>query len=562
MKTLLADANIVNVFTEQIEKKNVLIEDDRIIGVGDYNKSDADLVLDYSGKYVCPSFIDGHIHIESTMLLPYQLANVAVKHGTGAIIADPHEIANVCGKDGIRFMLESSRGIPMDVFIMLPSCVPATGFDESGAVLDAGDLRDFYSEPRVLGLAEMMNYPGVIAEDDEIFRKISDALSSGKLVDGHAPLLSGKALDKYVRSGITSDHECSNIEEAIEKIGKGQYVMIREGTAARNLKPLLKLFDSPYCQRCLLVTDDRHPADLIRHGHIDNIVRKAIRDGKNPVRCIRMATIQAAQYFGLKFTGAVAPGYIANLVVLSDLEKILVQDVFHHGKKVVENGNMLPVPKPSVPKALADAVKSTVHIKMIKQEQFAVEPKSEKCHVIKLIPFDLLTEDMVADMNWQNGGYDLDRDILKLAVVERHHDTGHIGLGFINGVGLKKGAIASTVSHDSHNLIIIGTNDEDMALAANTIRDIGGGSVFVADGMVLAQMPLPVAGLMSELSADEVAEQNKKLRDMIHSCGVPENVEPFMNMAFVSLTVIPFIKMSTHGLVDVNSQKLIDLYVK
>ena len=561
MKTLLSDANIVNVFTEQIEKKNVLIEDDRIIGVGDYDKCDADAVLDYSGKYICSSFIDGHIHIESTMLMPHQLANIAVKHGTGAIVADPHEIANVCGKDGIRFMLESSRDIPMDVFFMLPSCVPATGFDESGAVLGADDLKEFYSEPRVLGLAEMMNYPGVLSDDKEIFRKISDALAAGKLVDGHAPLLSGKALDKYVGAGVASDHECSNIEEAIEKIGKGQYVMIREGTAAKNLKPLLNLFEQPYCQRCLLVTDDRHPADLIRHGHIDNIIREAIRAGKNPVRCIKMASIQAAQYFGLKFTGAVAPGYTANLVVMSDLENVKIQDVFYRGKKVVEDGRMIPVPEPAVSKALADAVKSTVHIGTITPQQFIIEPKSQKCHVIKLVPFDLLTEDMVADMNWQNGGYDLERDILKLAVIERHRNTGHIGLGFINGAGLKKGAVASTVSHDSHNLIVIGTNDSDMAFAANTIRNIGGGSVFVADGKVLAQMPLPVAGLMSELSADEVAVQNKKLRDMVHSYGVSENVEPFMNMAFVSLTVIPFVKMSTHGLVDVNHQKLMELYI-
>lgn len=561
MKTLLKNGTVINVFTSELIKENVLIENDKIIGVGQYNDSDADKIEDVSGKYICPGFIDGHIHIESTMLTPVELAKLCVPHGTTAIIADPHEIANVCGIEGISYMLEASGEIPLNVYFMLPSCVPATPFDESGAVLNSNDLKPLYTSPRILGLGEMMNYPGVIAGNEDVMRKISDANEFGKSIDGHAPFLTGKALDKYISAGIGSDHECAEIEEAKEKIRKGQFVMIRQGTAARNLDDLISLFDAPYNHRCILVTDDRHPADIMKEGHIDNIIRLAVKKGKSPVTAIQMATIQAAQYFGLRYVGAVAPGYRADILVLDDLEAVAVKDVYSRGVKVVSDKKIVDIKTPHISENLRRTVLNSFHTENLTEKDFHIEEKSSKCRVIKLIPGQLVTKELISDINWdKNNGVDLERDILKLAVIERHKNTGHKGIGFINGIGLKKGAIASSVSHDSHNLIVIGTNEEDMAIAANHICSVGG-NVVVADGEIIAQMSLPVAGLMSEVSGEEIAMANETVRKSVYGLGVPENVEPFMNMAFVSLSVIPSLKMTTLGLVDVDKQELLSLYV-
>ncbi len=561
MKTLLKNGTVVNVFTGELTKDNVLIEDDKIIGVGQYNDNDADEVCDVSGKYICPGFIDGHIHIESTMLTPVELAKLCVPHGTTAIVADPHEIANVCGVEGISYMIEASSGIPLNVYFMLPSCVPATPFDESGAVLTAEEIKPLYSSPRVLGLGEMMNYPGVIYGNEDVLRKISDANELGKNIDGHAPFLRGNTLDKYISAGIGSDHECADIEEAKEKIRKGQFVMIRQGTAARNLDDLISLFDAPYNHRCLLVTDDRHPADIMKEGHIDNIIRLAVKKGKSPVAAIQMATIQAAQYFGLRNIGAVAPGYRADILVLDDLDKVDVKDVYSRGVKVVSDKKIVDIKAPEISERIRKTVLNSFHTKRLTVKDFHIEEKSPKCRVIKLIPGQLVTQELISDINWdKNNGIDLERDILKLAVIERHKNTGHKGIGFINGIGLKKGAIASSVSHDSHNLIVIGTNEEDMAIAANHICSVGG-NVVVADGKIVAQMSLPIAGLMSEVSGEEIARENEAVRKSVYGLGVPENVEPFMNMAFVSLSVIPSLKMTTLGLVDVDKQELMSLYV-
>lgn len=561
MKTLLKNGTVVNVFTGELTKENVLIEDDIIIGVGQYSDSDAEKIEDVSGKYICPGFIDGHIHIESTMLTPAELAKLCVPHGTTAIVADPHEIANVCGVEGISYMLEASNEIPLNVYFMLPSCVPATPFDESGAVLTAEDLKPLYSSPRILGLGEMMNYPGVIFGNEDVMRKISDANELGKNIDGHAPFLTGKTLDKYISARIGSDHECAEIEEAKEKIRKGQFVMIRQGTAARNLDDLISLFDAPYNHRCLLVTDDRHPADIMKEGHIDNIIRLAVKKGKSPITAIQMATIQAAQYFGLRYLGAVAPGYRADILVLDDLETVDVKDVYSRGVKVVNSKKMIDIKAPHVSENLRRTVLNSFHTENLTEKDFHIDEKSEKCRVIKLIPGQLVTEELIQGINWdKNNGVDLERDILKLAVIERHKNTGHKGLGFIKGIGLKKGAIASSVSHDSHNLIVIGTNEKDMAIAANHICSVGG-NVVVADGEIIAQMSLPIAGLMSEVSGEEIAIENETVRKSVYGLGVPENVEPFMNMAFVSLPVIPSIKMTTLGLVDVDKQELLSLYV-
>ena len=560
MKTLLKGGTVVNVFTGELEKANVLIDGETIVGVGDYNDSDADIIENTDGKFICPGFIDSHIHIESTMLTPSELAKMCLPHGTTAIVADPHEIANVCGVDGIRYMMEASEKIPMHVYFALPSCVPATPFDESGANLTASDLQPLYESRRVIGLAEMMNYPGVLANDADVVQKIMDARSFGKVVDGHAPCLTGKALDRYVAAGIQSDHECAYASEAIEKIRKGQWVMIRQGTAARNLAELLPLFEAPYKHRCVLVTDDRHPADIEKEGHIDHIIRLAVQNGKNAVTAIQMATIQAAQCFGLSYVGAVAPAYRADILILDDLNSVNVYDVYAGGKKVVDHKKVCHFPEPQIDRALLDTVKNSFHIEPLKPSDFYIEEKGSKCRVIRVLAGELVTNEEVRDIRWnvQNGA-DPENDILKLAVLERHKNTGHKGLGFISGIGLKKGAIASSVSHDSHNLIVIGTNEEDMALAANHICQTGG-NVVVADGEILAEMKLPIAGLMTEASGSEIAQANEAVRDAVRKLGVAEGIEPFMNMAFVSLPVIPSIKMTTQGLVDVNKQERISLY--
>lgn len=562
MKTLLKNGFVINVFTGETEKANVLIGEEKILGVGAYEDSEADVVYDVSGKYICPGFMDGHIHIESTMMTPYEFARTVIPHGTTAVVADPHEIANVSGMSGIAYMLEGSENIPMTVYMVVPSCVPATPLDEAGASLEAEDIRPLYKHPRVLGLGEMMNYPGVLANDKKVLQKIEDAHKCGKLVNGHAPLLSGKALDQYIAAGIQDDHECSSADEAKERIRKGQWVMIREGTAARNLSDLLPLFDEPWSRRCLLVTDDRHPADLLEKGHIDGIIRKAVEAGKSAITGIRMATIQAAQCFGLRNVGAVAPGYMADILVLSDLDKVEVCDVIYHGRKVVDNGRLVEFQEPSIRHDIWKTVRNSFCLNELRKEDFHIEPKGRFCRVITTIPDQLLTEEMITEIDFEHrNGVDIERDILKISVVERHLSTGHIGLGFISGIGMKKGAIASSVSHDSHNLIVIGANEEDMTIAANRIRTLGGGLIVVADGEILAEMPLPVAGLMSQLSAAEAASENEDIRRAVYSLGVPENIEPFMTMAFVSLPVIPKLKMTTRGLANVESQEIVPLFV-
>lgn len=561
-KTLFKNANVLNVFTEEFEKTNILIKGEKIIGVGQYTESEANETVDLSGKFIVPGFIDGHMHIESTMLLPAELARVTLPHGTTSVVADPHEIANVCGKDGINFMIQSSKNLPLNVYIMLPSCVPATKFDESGAVLKAKDLRSFYKNKRVLGLAEMMNFPGVLVDDKDTLQKIDEAINQNKIVDGHAPLLSGKNLDKYISSGINSDHECSSATEAMERIKKGQWVMIREGTAAKNLNALLPLFEKPYADRCLLVTDDRHPADLIKEGQIDNIIRKAIQNGKSPITAIKMGTIQAAECFGLKWIGAIAPGYKADFLVLNDLNSIDIKDVYSNGKKVVSDKITLDFENPKVSKNLLKKVYNTVHLKSLCEKDFFIPEQQGECRVIQVVKGELITNEIHEKLDFSvNNGISVERDILKICVIERHNKTGHIAKGLINGIGLKKGAIASTVSHDSHNLIIIGTNDKDIAFAANKIKELGGGNIFVSEQKVVTSMPLPIAGLMTDLKAEQIAELNQKIRKEVSKNSSNNEIEPFMNMAFVSLAVIPNLKITSKGLVDVNEQKLVELFL-
>lgn len=564
MKTLLKNGNVLNVFTDTIEKLDVLIEDKKIIGLDYYSDSDADEVIDLDGKFVCPGFIDGHIHIESTMLTPSNLAKICLKHGTTSIIADPHEIANVSGLNGINYMLQASKGLPMNVYLMASSCVPATPFDEAGAILRSQNLLSIYDNKRILGLAEMMNYPGVLSEDADVLKKIEDSIEAGKVVDGHAPLLSGKDLDKYISKGVSSEHECTSWEEGLERIRKGQWLMIREGTAAKNLEALLPAFDEPYNKRCLLVTDDKHPADLINEGHIDSIIKKVAKLGKSPAVAIRMASLQAAQRFELSYRGAIAPGYVADIIIADNIDNLNIIDVYRDGKKVVENGEVLPFAEPVVEQTILDKVCKSFNLAELSAEDFAVLAGGPaNARIIKVIPGQIITDQVIESIDLNtNSGIDVDRDILKLAVIERHHNTGHIGLGFIKGLGLKGGAIASSVSHDSHNLIVVGTNDKDMAIAANEVKNNCGGNVVVKDGKVVSMMPLPVGGLMSDKDVYETAKLNKEIRDAAASLGANEGIEAFMNMAFVSLPVIPHLKMTTTGLVDVDEFKKVSLFVE
>jgi len=562
MKTLLKGAKVLNVFTDQLEDVNLLIEDKRIAGVGDYTDSDADVVEDVSGKILVPGLIDGHMHIESSHLQPAEFARAVLPHGTTTIVADPHEIVNVSGLIGMTYMLEASENIPETVFFMAPSCVPATSFDEAGSRFDAEDIKKFYNSERVLGLAEMMNYPGVVNRDPMVMRKIDDAREMGLIINGHAPLLSGKDLDKYIASGVQDDHECSSPEEAKERIRKGQWLMIRNGTAARNLQALLPLFEEPYNRRCLLVTDDIHPYDILKNGHIDAIIREAVKAGKSPLVAIRMASIQAAQCFGMRFIGALTPGYEADIIVLDDLESFKIRDVYQDGKKVVENGVTLPFQAPQVHPEIMKAIRNSIYIKKVQESRFHIEPEGKKVRVIKVLKGELLTDSFETELDFnKNNGIDLDRDILKFAVFERHSGTGHMGIGFINGLCLKSGAIGTSVAHDSHNILVVGTNDADMALAVNHVRKMCGGYVVVRDGKILAEMPMPLGGLLSVKTAEEVAQENVDLVRTVRELGVPADIKPFMTLSFMCLTVIPHLKLTTLGLVDVDKQELVPLFV-
>lgn len=550
---VLKNARIVNVFTKEIESGDVAIKDGYIVGIGEYDGAEN---IDIGGRVICPGLIDGHIHIESSMISPSEFAGAVAPHGTTAVIADPHEIANVAGEEGIRYMLEASAGLPVDIFFMLPSCVPATPLDESGAELSADELEPFYKEERVAGLAELMNSFGTVRADEEIIRKIQGANSYGKRIDGHAPFLTGKDLNAYITAGVRSDHECSSAEEAIEKLKLGQYIMIREGTAARNLEALLPLFDDKYCDRCMLVTDDKHGGDLIDNGHIDYIIRKAIRAGKDPLNAIKMATLNAAMYFGLKDRGAIAPGYIADIIVLSDLEEFTVEKVFKNGRLTVDGGkNVRAIKSPSIDKEKYPHVFNSFNLREIKPSDLEIRDEGTKKRVIKVIPGQILTEELIVESSSKQA--EPDKDIIKLAVIERHKGTGHTGVGFVSGYGLKKGAIASSVAHDSHNLIVAGCTDDDMALAANTVRENGGGLAVVCDGKVLSSLPLPIGGLMCEMNVNEVEDILRVMKEQARQLGVNEGIDPFMTLAFTALPVIPKLRLLTQGVVDVDKQSYV-----
>ena len=556
---VLKNARVINVFTEQIETADIAISDGIIVGLGIYSSSKE---VDLGGKYVCSGFMDGHMHLESSLLSPAEFENAVLPHGTTGIIADPHEIANVAGTVGLDYMMNQTISQKLHVYYTLSSCVPSSPLEETGMVLEAEDLKHYYSRSRVVGLAEVMNAPGVIAGDEALLRKICDAEAEGRVVDGHAPNLSGKALNAYVTAGVGSDHECTNAAEGLEKMRLGQWIMIREGTAAKNLESLIDLCKPPYHNRAMFVTDDRHPEDLIEAGHMDNAVRKAIALGADPILAIKMCTFNTAQYFGLKHCGAVAPGYEADLVVLSDLEQVKVDQVYIHGELVAENGHPLETAEN---KAFYDPlIWNSFHLDPVTPDKLHFPLTGDQLRVISLNKHELLTDELIVDLtdeNRRNGGIDTDRDIVKMAVFERHHNTGHIGIGFVHGYGLKAGAIATSVAHDAHNLISLGTNDADMAVAAERVRELQGGLVVVRDGQVLEELPLPIAGLMCTLSCTQAANQLLKLKEAAQSLGVSDDIDAFMTLAFVSLPVIPRLRLNGRGLIDVEKQQIVDVQI-
>lgn len=559
---VLKNARVINVFTNEIETADIAISGNHIVGVGEYRGRKE---VDLRGSYVCPGLIDGHIHIESSMLCGPAFEQAVLPHGTTAIITDPHEISNVAGLDGLEFMLETTKDLTLSVYFMLPSCVPATDLDESGAVLDAEQLRPYYRHPRVLGLAELMNAYGTVHCDPKVLQKICDCTKAGKIVDGHAPLLYDKDLNAYVVAGVQSDHECSNIEEAMDKLRRGQYIMIREGTAAKNMDALMPLFQEPYCNRCMLVTDDKHPNDLLRSGHIDYNIRKAIQAGAAPAIAVKMATLVPAQYFGLKQHGAVAPGYLADLIVVSDLEHFTVEQVYKNGTLVAERGKMLKPASLMIGNTRFARVMESFDMDEITIRDLELRESGDYERIICLRQDELLTEEKIIPFQQHPNtapGVDTEQQIIKLAVFERHHHSGHVGIGFLGNFSLKCGAVASSIAHDSHNLIVAGDNDADMVLAGNTVRKNKGGLAFVANGQVMAEVALPVAGLMSTESAESVAEKMQALEDALKAHGVAEDSGIFMTLAFVSLPVIPKLRLNTYGIVDVEQQKIVPAVFK
>lgn len=549
---VLKNAQVVNVFTGEIYQADVAVDQEYIAGVGSY---DGNQSVDLKGKFLCPGFIDGHVHIESSMVEVAEFARTVVPLGTTTVIIDPHEIANVLGSDGILFMLKSSKYNPLNVYMMLPSCVPSTDLETAGSELKALDLYPFLSDKWVLGLGEVMNYPAVLKADEDVMDKIK--IVSGKRIDGHAPGVSGKDLAAYVATGIRSDHESTTVEEAREKLRMGMWVMLREGSTTRNLRDLLPLVAEENVDRFFFVTDDRNPRDLLAEGHINYMVKLAVESGLKPALVIRMATLNAAQYFQLDQLGAVAPGYIADLVVLKDFKSCQVCQVFKNGKLVAEDGKPLYEPPPQRKFTL----RSTINTHWLEEKHFQIPARGRTANVIGLIPGQITTKHLHLKVKAEDGLVvaDTKRDLLKLAVIERHEASGNVGLGLVKGFGLKKGALASSVAHDSHNLIILGTNDRDMMEAAIQIIRMKGGLTVVSDGKVVDSLPLPIAGLMSEESITGVKTKLDDLHRAALKLGCRVK-DPLSALSFLSLPVVPALKLTDRGLVDVEKFKLIGLF--
>lgn len=544
---VLKNATYVNVFSGELEQDDIAVCEGLIVGLGSYEGIQE---ADMTGKVVCPGFIDAHIHLESSLVSPVEFARAVIPHGTTTVITDPHEITNVMGVEGIDYMLAATEGLPVDVRFMIPSCVPASPMDESGANLDYRDVDSFFDHPRVQGLAEMMNFPGVIAADGATVSKIVASQAHHKKIDGHAPGLAGNDLNAYIAAGVYSDHECADVADAMAKLKRGQFIMIREGTAAKNLEALMPLIRSEKLfDRCMFCTDDKHPSDLLEKGHIDSICRKAVALGADPIRTVQVACLHAARYFLLNNRGAIAPGYLADFAIVDNLTDFHVQTVYKKGKLVYDNGVLAEIPAPKIPQHLEQMSHDTFHLPVLRAEDFC---DTRRRGIIGMIPGEILTEDK---------GYadhvDVQKDILKMAVVERHRFTRHIGIGYLSGYGLKSGAVATSVSHDSHNIICVGENDADMALAVNRVAENHGGIVVVQGGQVIAELPLDIAGIMSSLPLGQVNTLLEEAKAAAHRLGVSDGIDPFMTLSFMSLPVIPKVRLTTRGVIDVITQQYI-----
>lgn len=542
---VLKNAKYLNVFSNEFLSGDIAVANGLIAGVGKY---DGKTEIDVSGKLVLPGFIDAHIHLESSMVTPAEFAKAVVAHGTTTVITDPHEITNVMGIDGVEYMIQASQNLPIDVHFMMPSCVPATEIDESGAELDCKDIDLYLDNKKALGLAEMMNYVGVINGDKNVLSKIVTSQAHHKKIDGHAPELSGNDLNAYIAAGVYSDHECSTFENALEKLRKGQFIMIREGTAAHNLKALMPLLTQQYYSRCMFATDDKHPSDLLYGGHIDYIVKQALKNGADPIVALKTATHHAARYFLLNNKGAIASGYLADIVVVDNLEDFNVETVFKRGKLVFD-GEVKDFSAPTVDEKLAEKCFDTFHLDSVTPSSFKVDGK---LGLIGLVGGELLTRNLgTADK------IDVENDILKIACIERHKGTNHIGVGYVKGYSLKSGAVATSVAHDSHNIITVGCNDDDIAVAVNAIKDSKGGIAVVENGKIKALLELPIAGLMSDEPLTTVNEKLENAKSSAYELGADKSIDPFMTLSFLSLPVIPSLRITTKGVFDAENWKML-----
>ena len=539
---VLKNADYVNVFSDEICHGDIAVAEGLVVGMGEYSGLTE---VDMTGKVVVPGFIDAHIHLESSLVSPASFARAVIPHGTTTVITDPHEIANVCGVGGIDYMMAASDGLPVDVHFMLPSCVPAMPFDENGERLTWRDINAYFDHPRVLGLAEMMNYPGVIHGERSTIEKIVVSQAHHKKIDGHAPGLSGHALNAYMSAGVYSDHECDTFDNALEKLRKGQFIMIRDGTAAQNLDALIGLITPRYAHRCMFCTDDKHPADLLEKGHIDYIVRKAIRLGADPIQAIKVASHHAARYFLLNNKGAISPGYLADFAVLDGLDTANVTMVFKRGR-MVWNGGEVTLNEPRIDPDILSAVTDTFHLPELTEERLRA---AGPLPLIGMKNGQIVTENLgMAE------GVCPEQDILKMVVCERHHDTGHVAVCYVKGYGLKRGAIAASIAHDSHNIIACGVSDRDIALAVNRIRTLRGGLTVAENGRILAELPLPVAGLLTDAPLEQVNVHLENCKRHAFSLGANPGIDPFMTLSFMSLPVIPSLRLTTRGVFDVDHQ--------
>lgn len=553
---VVKNGNIIDVFNQQIIDGDLAIFDGVFVGIGEFEGKE---IIDAKKQYVVPGFIDGHVHIESAMVTPEEFSKIVVPHGVTSIVADPHEIANVSGTDGIQFMIDNSENLSLDVFFALPSCVPATPFENAGALLNAEHLRPFYEHERVIGLGEVMDFPAVRNTNESMIDKLLYPSNHNKTIDGHAAGLDADGINVYMTAGIRSDHEAINPEEARKRLERGMYLMIREGSVTKDLNALIEVVNEKNARRCVFVTDDKYVNDLINEGSIDHNIRLAIQRGVDPILAIQMATLNTAECFGLKQKGAIAPGYDADFLLLNDLQEIDIHQVYKSGKLVAEKGSYLIEDIESVKPP--DSLINSVQFGEIHAKQLQIPLKGNRAHIIQLTIDSVVTKHVIQEVDVSNHYFQpsVSKDQLKLAVIERHHNTGNIGLGIVNGLNFQSGAIASTVAHDSHNLVVAGTNDEDMLKAIETVRDMQGGIVIVNNEEVLASLPLSISGLIADADFSFVNERLKHLNHALTNIGFEANFNPFMALSFLALPVIPEIKLTNLGLFDVGAFEHIDI---